>query len=151
MVNKVFLIGNVGSDPEVRTLDNGSMVANFSLATSETYKDKSGETVTNTAWHNIVAWKHLADLADNYIRKGRQLFIEGKITYRTYTDKDGNKRGTTDIVAENIRLLGSKDGAAKSTENRQNEGAGRSTSGSGPELPEPDNVRTVEETDDLPF
>ena len=109
MVNKVILLGNVGKDPEVKYFDNDVAVASFSLATSETYKDKSGQKQTKTEWHNITAWRGLAKLAENYIKKGTQLYIEGKITTRSWDDKDGNKRYTTDIVANSIQMLGKKD------------------------------------------
>lgn len=105
-VNKVILIGNAGKDPEVRYLDNGATVANFSLATSETYNNKNGERITNTEWHNIVMWRGLAQVAEKYIKKGSQLYIEGKIRSRSYDDKDGNKRFITEIVADNLTLLG---------------------------------------------
>jgi len=109
MVNKVILLGNVGKDPEVKYFDNDVAVASFSLATSETYKDKSGQKQTKTEWHNITAWRGLAKLAENYIKKGTQLYIEGKITTRSWDDKDGNKRYTTEIVANTIQMLGKKD------------------------------------------
>lgn len=107
-VNKAILLGNVGKDPEVRFLDGGVSVASFSLATTENYKNKAGERVSQTEWHNIVVWRHLADLADKYISKGQKLYIEGKITNRTWEDKEGNKRYTTEIVASTIELLGRK-------------------------------------------
>ena len=91
-VNKVILVGNVGNDPEVKYLDGGTAVAKFSLATTENYKNKAGERVSQTEWHNIVAWRHLAELTEKYIIKGKQLFIEGRITTRSWEDKDGNKR-----------------------------------------------------------
>jgi len=117
MVNKVILLGNVGKDPEVKYFDNDVAVASFSLATSETYKDKSGQKQTKTEWHNITAWRGLAKLAENYIKKGTQLYIEGKITTRSWDDKDGNKRYTTEVVANTIQMLGKKDsgGAEAST------------------------------------
>jgi len=108
-VNKWIGIGNVGKDPEIRHLDGGTSVAKFSLATTETYKNKSGELISNTEWHNIVAFRGLADLAEKYIRKGRQLYVEGKITNRQYDDKDGNKKFISEIIADNIRLLGKKE------------------------------------------
>lgn len=108
-VNKAILVGNVGKDPEVRHLEGGTSVARFTLATSETYKNKSGEQVKNTEWHNIVAWRQLAELAEKYIRKGNQIYVEGRITNRQYDDKDGNKRYINEIVADNIRLLGRKE------------------------------------------
>jgi single-strand DNA-binding protein len=109
MVNKVILLGNVGKDPEVKYFDNDVAVASFSLATSETYKDKSGQKQTKTEWHNIVAWRWLGKLAENYIKKGSQIYVEGKLTTRSWDDKDGNKRYTTEIVANSIQLLGKKD------------------------------------------
>ncbi len=108
-VNKAILIGNVGKDPEVRHLEGGTSVARFTLATSDSYKNKSGEIVKNTEWHNIVAWRQLAEIAEKYIRKGSQIYVEGKITNRQYDDKDGNKRFINEIVADNIRLLGKKE------------------------------------------
>jgi single-strand DNA-binding protein len=108
-VNKVILVGNVGKDAEVRYIDSGVAVATFSLATSETYVSKSGEKVTSTEWHNIVAWRGLAEFAGKYIQKGRQLYIEGRIRTRSYDDKDGVKRYVTEIYAETIQMLGRKE------------------------------------------
>jgi len=107
-VNKVILVGNVGSDPEVRYLEGGTAVANFRMATSEFFRNREGENTTTTEWHNIVAWRQLAELAEKYIRKGRQIYVEGKITTRQWEDKEGNKRYTTEIVANTIQLLGRK-------------------------------------------
>jgi len=108
-INKVILVGNVGKDPEVKHLDKGVSVAKFSLATSETYK-KDNQKVTNTEWHNIVAWRGLAEVAEKYVKKGTPLYIEGKIRTRSWDDKDGNKRYTTEIVADTMQLLGQKHG-----------------------------------------
>ena len=105
-VNKVILLGNLGKDPEVRRLDDGRGGANFSLATSETYKNKAGEKVTNTEWHNIVLWSPLADIAENYLKKGSQVYIEGKISNRSYEDKDGVKKYISEVVGREITLLG---------------------------------------------
>ena len=105
-VNKVILLGNLGKDPEVRRLDDGRGVASFSLATSETYKNKAGEKVTNTEWHNIVLWSPLADIAENYLKKGSQVYIEGKISNRSYEDKDGVKKYISEVVGREITLLG---------------------------------------------
>ncbi len=110
-INKVILIGNVGKDPEVRHLDSGVAVANFSLATSENYTAKNGDKVSTTEWHNIVCWRGLADITEKYVTKGRQLYIEGKIRSRSWDDKDGNKRYITEIVADVMQLLGRQDGA----------------------------------------
>lgn len=107
-VNRVILIGNLGKDPEIRNLEGGVKVANFSLATTETYKGKNGEKVESTEWHNIVLWRGLAEVAESYLKKGSSIFIEGKIRTRDWTDKDGNKRYTTEIVADNMVMLGSK-------------------------------------------
>ena len=115
MLNKVLLIGNVGSDPEVRYLDgnnNGNggnaKVATIRLATSERFRDRSGEQRENTEWHNVVAWRNLADLAENFIRKGTQIYVEGRIRTREFTDQTGAKRYRTEIVADNIQLLGKR-------------------------------------------
>lgn len=105
-VNKVILLGNLGKDPEVRKLENGKSVANFSIATSETYKDKSGEKVTNTEWHNIVLWSPLAEIAERYVKKGNQIYIEGKLTTRSYEDKEGVTKYVTEIVGRDLTLLG---------------------------------------------
>ena len=107
-INKVILVGNVGKDPEIRYLDSGVAVANFPFATSETYKNKQGEKVTNTEWHNIVMWRGLAEVVEKYVNKGSQLYIEGKIRTRTYDDRDGNKRYITEIIGDNMQMLGRK-------------------------------------------
>lgn len=106
-VNKVILVGNLGKDPEVRTIDNGAKAASFSLATSESYKDKQGNKVDQTEWHNIVAWKGLAEVAEKYLRKGMTVYVEGKIKTRSW-EKDGQKRYTTEILADSIQMLGKK-------------------------------------------
>ena len=113
-LNKVMLIGNVGKDPEVRYLENNPSaqpgtnpkVAQFTLATTERFRDRSGETRENTEWHNIVAWRGLADLAEKYIRKGSQIYVEGQIRTRSWTDQAGAKQYRTEIVANAIQLLG---------------------------------------------
>lgn len=114
-LNKVFLIGNVGKDPEIRHLESGAVVATFTLATTERYKDRNGEAVEQTEWHNIVAWSRLAELAENYIVKGSQLFIEGRIRSRKYANQAGEERYVTEIVADNIQLLGKKEGQQRET------------------------------------
>lgn len=115
MLNKVILIGNVGKDPEVQTMQDGeTKVAKFSLATSESYKNKSGERVTNTEWHNIVAWRGLAKVIESYIKKGSQIYIEGKLTNRSY-EKDGQTRYFTEIVASEMKMLGTKGDSEQST------------------------------------
>ncbi|MDR3188270.1 MAG: single-stranded DNA-binding protein [Prevotellaceae bacterium] len=109
-LNKVMLIGNVGRDPEIRHLDSGMAITTIAVATSEVYTDKnSGQRVTNTEWHNVVLWHQLAELAERFIRKGTPVFVEGKIRTRSWEDKTGQKRYTTEIVAENIQLLGRRE------------------------------------------
>ena len=105
MINKVILIGNLGRDPEIRHLENGAAVANFSVATNENYRDKSGEWKTITEWHNIVAWRNLAERAERDLKKGSLVYIEGKLNTRKWQDRDGNDRYTTDIVALSMRPL----------------------------------------------
>ena len=112
MINSIHLIGNVGQDPQIRTTQTGKKVATFSIATSESYKDTSGARVTNTTWHNIVAWDPLAGIVESYVKKGAQLYIEGKMTYRTYDDKDGNKHNTAEVVAHTLQMLGKREQAA---------------------------------------
>ena len=109
-INKVILVGNVGRDPEVRHLDKGVAVANFSLATTETYTAKTGEKVSTTEWHNIVAWRGLAEVAEKYVKKGSQLYIEGRIKTRAWDDKEGVKHYTTEIFADTMQLLGKREG-----------------------------------------
>ena len=113
-LNKVMLIGNVGKDPEVRYLDGNNpnsgstKVATFTLATTERYRDRNGELRENTEWHNIVAWRNSADIAEKYIRKGSQIFIEGKLRTRSWTDQTGVKKFTTEVTVDNLQLLGRK-------------------------------------------
>ncbi len=106
--NSVKLIGNVGQAPEIKTLENGRKVANFSIATNETYTNKDGERVTQTYWHNLVAWGKTAEIIENYVDKGKEVAIEGKLTNRSYETKDGQKRYITEIVVNEILLLGTK-------------------------------------------
>jgi single-strand DNA-binding protein len=107
-LNKVMLIGRLGKDPEIRYTPDGSPVASFSLATSENWTDKSGTRQERTEWHNIVAWTRLADLSKRFLAKGRQVYVEGRIRTREWNDKDGNKRRTTEIIAAQMVLLGSR-------------------------------------------
>lgn len=105
-VNKVILVGNLGKDPELRYTASGAAVATFSLATSERYKDREGNPQEKTEWHNIVAWRQLAEICGKYLHKGRQVYIEGRIQSRSYDDRDGNKRYITEIVADQMQMLG---------------------------------------------
>ncbi len=130
-VNKVILVGNVGKDPEIRYLEGGTAVCSFSLATSESYRNKDGEKVTTTEWHNVVLWRGLAEVAEKYVRKGSQLFIEGRIRSRSWDDRDGNKRYTTEIVGDNMQMLGKRQDAA-GMEPAGNTGSSTSQAGSAP-------------------
>ena len=107
-VNKVILLGYLGKDPEVRHLENDRAVANFSLATSESYTNKQGERISNTEWHNIVLWGGLAKLAEKYLKKGNQIYLEGKITNRSYEDKEGVTKYSTDVVGKEMTFVSSK-------------------------------------------
>ena len=111
-VNKVILVGHVGRDPEIKHLDKGVAVSNFSLATTETYIAKTGEKISNTEWHNIVAWRGLAEVVEKYVKKGSQLYIEGRIKTRSY-EKDGSKHYVTEIYADEMQLLGKREGQAE--------------------------------------
>ena len=149
-INKVILVGNLGKDPEVRYLEGGTAVANFPIATSETYKDKtSGERKTNTEWHNIVVWRGLAEIAEKYLKKGAQIYLEGKLRTRQWQDKDGNNRYTTEVVADNLQMLGKKDDNIASGNTAQ-------TSSPAPAklenpVPSPENNKSSNQIDDLPF
>ena len=125
-LNKVMLIGNVGNDPEIRYLDSNpqspqgnAKVASFRLATTERYRDRNGETRENTEWHNIVAWRNNADLVEKFVHKGSQIYIEGKLRTRQWTDQTGNKRFTTEVQADNIQLLGKRPDAPQGGQGQQ--------------------------------
>ena len=107
-LNKISLIGNVGKDPEIHTLDKNIKVAKFSLATTESYRDDSGQMHSSTDWHTIILWRGLAELAEKYLRKGSLVFIEGKLKYRSYDDKDGQKKYVAEIIGDQIILLDKK-------------------------------------------
>jgi single-strand DNA-binding protein len=128
-LNKVMLIGNVGNDPEIRYLDSNpqspqgnAKVASFRLATTERYRDRNGETRENTEWHNIVAWRSNADLVERFVHKGSQIYIEGKLRTRQWTDQTGNKRFTTEVQADNIQLLGKRPDAPQGQGGYQGQG-----------------------------
>ena len=109
-INKVILVGNVGADPQIRTVGDRK-VASFNLATTEKYKDRNGQMVENTEWHSISVWEKLAEIVESYVKKGTQLYVEGKIKTEKYTDKDGNDRYATRIQATTLQLLGGKSDA----------------------------------------
>ena len=106
--NKVQLIGNLGDNPEVINLESGKKLAKFSMATNETYRNAKGEQIKDTQWHNVVAWGKTADIIEKYLEKGNEVAIEGKLVNRSYDDKDGNKRYITEVVANELLMLGSK-------------------------------------------
>ena len=106
--NKVQLIGNLGNAPEVRTLDGGKKMAKFSIATNETYRNSKGEKVTETQWHNMIAWGKVAEIAEKYLTKGKEVVVEGKLVNRNYTDKDGNKKYSTEVQVNELLLVGEK-------------------------------------------
>ena len=122
-VNKVILIGNLGKDPEVRYLDSGIAVANFSLATTENYRNKEGEKVSQTEWHNVVLWRGLAEIAEKYLKKGSSVYIEGRIRNRKWEDKEGNTRYNNEILADNMTMLG-----GRSNDSSQDIGSNQKTS-----------------------
>lgn len=143
-VNKVILVGRLGKDPEVRSLESGVSVANFTMATTETYRDRnSGEKKEITEWHNIVVWRGLADVASKYLHKGDQVYIEGKIRSRSY-EKEGQTKYITEIVADNLTMLGSKGSGSPSTTSQEYGNAAGATN-------QKQDVNSPENSDDLPF
>ena len=110
--NKVQLIGNLGNAPEVKNTENGKKLARFSMATNETYRGRTGEKITETTWHNVVAWGKVADIAEKFLTKGKEIAIEGKLINRSYTDKDGIKRHVTEIQVNELLLIGGEKPAA---------------------------------------
>lgn len=120
-LNKVTLIGNLGKDPEMQFLEGNIAVAKFSLATTETFKDKSGKLISQTEWHSIVLWRGLAEMAQKYLHKGSQVFIEGRIKYKTWEDKEGHRKTATDIVGENVIILDKKEDVSKDFSNDHND------------------------------
>lgn len=124
-VNKVILIGNLGSDPEVKYTPSGAAVANFNVATNESWTGKDGKKEERTEWHRIVAWSKLAELCGEYLSKGRTVYIEGRLQTREWNDKDGNKRYTTEVVAQTIQFLGSGAGAGGEKGSRASQPSGR--------------------------
>lgn len=146
-VNKVMLIGNLGKDPEIRRLENGAVVASFPIATSETYIEKAtGERRENTDWHNIVAWRGLAEIIEKYVKKGTKVYIEGKLKTRNWQDKEGNTRYTTEVLAEEMQILSRPDG------DRNNETKEvYSTQGTPSQPSSIPNISIEEDDDDLPF
>jgi single-strand DNA-binding protein len=142
-INKVILVGNLGKDPEVRHLEGGNSVANFTLATNEYYKDKQGTRVERTEWHNIAAWRGLAEMAEKYLKKGQQVYVEGKIRTRQYQDKENQTRYITEIIADEITMLGGRSQAS--------DGPAQSTGATAAVETAPQTFRQEPELDQLPF
>ncbi|RSC95208.1 single-stranded DNA-binding protein [Tenacibaculum singaporense] len=106
--NRVQLIGNLGNTPEIITLESGKKLAKFAIATNETYKNSQGEKITDTQWHNVVAWNKTAEIVEKYLEKGKEVMIEGKLTSRSFEDKEGNKRYITEVICNELLMLGNK-------------------------------------------
>ncbi len=138
-VNKVILLGNLGRDPEIRTLESGVKLARIAVATNEYFKGKDGETIEKTEWHNVVLWRWRADIAEKFLQKGSQVYIEGRLQTRQWDDKDGNKRYTTEIIADVLNMVGGKP-SGSGADSKQSPGKNLTES---PDLPP--------EEDDLPF
>ena len=155
-INRVILVGNLGRDPEIRALESGVKVAQFSMATTESYKDSSGNWQDQTEWHNIVMWRYLAERAEKQLHKGSQIYLEGKIRTRQWTDKDNNTRYTTEIVADKFIMLGKREGQGgnypppPSVEDAPSN-LGSKVNESPSKTSEPEITSKAEAEDDLPF
>ncbi len=147
-VNKVIIVGNLGQDPETRYMPSGSAVTNFTVATNESWKDKqTGEQKERTEWHRVSMFNRLAEVAAEYLRKGSQVYIEGKLRTRKWQGKDGNDRYTTEIIADEMQMLGGRGGGGGGGDfGGGNQGAGQGGGGSAPPQPGPDDF-----DDDIPF
>lgn len=152
MINKVTLVGRLGKDPAVRHFDNNSSVCNFTIATSESYTDKEGQRVEQTEWHNLAIWrKGLVDVAEKYLKKGHLLYVEGKLRTRSWDDKDGNKRYTTEVVVDSFKMLEKRESSSNSFGEAQNFNKAPEPI-SNPSSSQDSNTQIVEnESDDLPF
>ncbi|MFT4833839.1 MAG: single-strand DNA-binding protein [Marinoscillum sp.] len=149
-VNKVILVGNLGKDPEVRHLESGAVVASFSIATTESYKDRNtGERRDQTEWHNIVLWRGLAEVAEKYLHKGDQVYIEGKLRTRSW-EKDGITRYTTEVVGDNMTMLSGKPSTNSNQEYDQQPAASNTTASTSTQTANT-SVPAEEASDDLPF
>jgi single-strand DNA-binding protein len=144
-VNKVILIGNLGKDPELRYTPGGAAVVNFPIATNERWKDKNGQPQERTEWHNIVLWGRLAEIANDYLKKGSAVYIEGRLQTRSWEDRDGNKRYTTEVVGRQMQLLGREAGAGERAPEARPDEAFE------PGAPPEEGKSTGEVDDDLPF
>lgn len=148
-VNKAILIGNLGKDPEIRTLENGAKLARLSIATSESYTDKNtGERREITDWHNVVVWRGLADIAEKYLTKGQKVYVEGKIKTRSWQDEAGQTKYATEVVADNMTMLSSRGevNSNPSTSNYPSDGTPQK-----PNTQMPESMTNLDDDDDLPF
>lgn len=150
-VNKVILIGRLGKDPETRFMTNGEAVSNATLATSETWKDKSGEKQEKTEWHNLVFYRRLAEIAGEYLKKGSQIYVEGRIQTRKYQTKEGQDRYITEIIVNEMQMLGSKTGGTGSFEVIENQTAAPTRSAAPAARPAPVKNNFDSFDDDVPF
>ena len=151
-VNKVILVGNLGRDPEVRYSPNGQAVANATLATSESWKDKtSGEKQERTEWHRVVFFGRLAEIAGEYLKKGAQIYVEGRLQTRKWQDKDGKDRYTTEIVANDMQMLGSRAGAGVPNDNFNQDQPTENTANAGAKKANPSAAVAGDFDDDIPF
>ncbi len=150
-INRVILVGNLGKDPEIRHTEGGVAVARFPIATSESYKDKNGNKVERTEWHNIVAWRGLAEVAEKYLKKGQSVYVEGKIRSNNYQDKEGIQRYSIEIVADNMTMLSSR-GDGSNGQSQNNNAQESSTGFNSGNVGKPEMSAAYEnEPDDLPF
>ncbi|HET7832740.1 MAG TPA: single-stranded DNA-binding protein [Gallionella sp.] len=151
-VNKVILIGRLGKDPETRYMTSGEAVTNVTLATSENWKDKNGEKQEKTEWHNLVFYRRLAEIAGEYLKKGSQVYVEGKLATRKWQDKEGKDRYTTEIIVNEMQMLGSKQGGAGSFESAENQYAPARAAAPAAARPAPAAKNSFDNfDDDIPF
>ena len=150
-VNKVILIGNLGANPELRYTPGGQAVANFRIATNEKWTDKSGQSQERTEWHRIVVWGKLAELCNQYLQKGRQVYVEGRLQTREWTDKENHKHYTTEVVAQQVTFLGGRDGAGAGAGGPRGRGEASPDDGFGPPPPEMGGEGPGPSSDDVPF
>lgn len=154
-INKVILVGNLGRDPEVRYMPDGGAITNVSIATTDTWKDKSGEKQEKTEWHRVVFYSRLAEIAGEYLKKGSQVYVEGRLQTRKWQDKDGVEKYTTEIVADRMQMLGGRSGMgmSESGERSSSSSSGSSSSGGGSSSPSASKSggRFDDFEDDIPF
>lgn len=148
-VNKVILVGNLGIDPEVRTLENGTKLARLRIATSEAYTTKEGQRIEQTEWHTVTLWRGLAEIGEKYLAKGKQVYIEGKLKTRSWKDQEGNDRYATEIVADNMQLLG-RPGSGGGERSSESQSGGQQTSQNQPQNAA-SAANSSDDEDDLPF